>query len=135
MTDETCFIVTQDELHATNYVLTLGIDFGEPVFMHAITYFQAQVGWNHSNKYQYFENYEIYIGNDSDYNNNQKCAGGPFLNVDDPNSFVYHPKAEINDADPFGLGLGIIWPNGKEIWCNLEGSYLHIVADLNNLMT
>ena len=27
-----------------------------------------------------------------------------------------------------------MWPYGKENWCNLEGSYLHIVADLNHLM-
>ena len=38
--DESCFNVTQDELVATNYILTLGIDFGEPVFMHAVTHYQ-----------------------------------------------------------------------------------------------
>lgn len=25
------------------------------------------------------------------------------------------------------------WNFGKEIWCNLEGRYMHIVADLNHL--
>ena len=28
-----------------------------------------------------------------------------------------------------------MWPYGKENWCNLEGTYLHYVADLNHLAT
>ena len=31
------------------------------------------------------------------------------------------------------MGLGMVWPYGAEHWCNLEGQYLHIVADLNEL--
>ena len=30
-----------------------------------------------------FQNYEIYIGNDSDYRQNNRCAGGPFMKTDD----------------------------------------------------
>ena len=26
-----------------------------------------------------------------------------------------------------------IWNTGKEIWCNLEGRYMHIIADLAHL--
>ena len=26
-----------------------------------------------------------------------------------------------------------IWNYGKEVWCNLEGRYMHIVADLQHL--
>ena len=26
-----------------------------------------------------------------------------------------------------------IWNFGKEVWCNLEGRYMHIVADLAHL--
>ena len=29
----------------------------------------------------------------------------------------------------------MVWPYGSEHWCNLEGIYLHIVADLSDLMT
>ena len=29
----------------------------------------------------------------------------------------------------------MVWPYGAENWCNLEGSYLHFVADLSHLMT
>jgi len=27
----------------------------------------------------------------------------------------------------------MVWPYGKEHFCNLEGRYLHIVGDLNHL--
>ena len=26
-----------------------------------------------------------------------------------------------------------VWNYGKEVWCNLEGRYMHIVADLSHL--
>ena len=26
-----------------------------------------------------------------------------------------------------------VWKYGKEVWCNLEGRYMHIVADLAHL--
>ena len=26
-----------------------------------------------------------------------------------------------------------IWNYGKEVWCNLEGRYMHIIADLSHL--
>ena len=29
------------------------------------------------------------------------------------------------------MGTGYIWPFGMENWCNLEGKYLHIVADMS----
>ena len=28
-----------------------------------------------------------------------------------------------------------VWNFGKEIWCNMAGRYMHIVADLNHLST
>ena len=28
----------------------------------------------------------------------------------------------------------MVWPYGKENWCNLEGSHLHFVASLSHLM-
>ena len=27
----------------------------------------------------------------------------------------------------------MIWPHGKENWCNLKGKFIHIVADLSHL--
>ena len=32
-------------------------------------------------------------------------------------------------------GRGYVWPFGKETWCNLEGRYLHLVADLSKEVT
>ena len=29
---------------------------------------------------------------------------------------------------------GYVWTYGIEVWCNLEGQYVHIVADLSHLM-
>ena len=29
------------------------------------------------------------------------------------------------------MGRGKVWPFGKENWCNLEGQYLHMVADMS----
>ena len=37
------------------------------------------------------------------------------------------------ETDPFGVGTGMNWTYGGEHWCNLEGSYLHIVSDMSHL--
>ena len=29
------------------------------------------------------------------------------------------------------MGKGMVWPFGKENWCNLEGRYVHLVADMS----
>ena len=43
---------------------------------------------------------------------------------DSANYHSYTRKGSIyNDA----------WNYGKEVWCNLEGRYMHIVADLSHL--
>ena len=31
------------------------------------------------------------------------------------------------------MGTGMDWTYGGEHWCNLEGSYLHIVSDMSHL--
>ena len=73
--------------------------------MHAVTHaadlFHSKA-WLHTDVEEFFQNYEIYIGNDSDYNKNAKCAGGPFLRIDDPNSFVYNEYAAQEGSDPLG---------------------------------
>ena len=66
--------------------------------MHAVTHasdFYNSKAYLHTNEEEFFQNYEIYIGNDSDYNKNEKCAGGPFLRTDDPNSFEYNEYAAL----------------------------------------
>ena len=67
-----------------------------------------------------FNNYEIYIGDDSDWNNNVKCPGGPFMQLTDNDSY---------SVDPYSGQT--IWNFGRETWCNLKGQYTSIVADLS----
>ena len=45
-----------------------------------------------------------------------------------------YPNDGTDDKDLFGFGDGFVFPYGGEHWCNSEGQYLHIVADLNYLM-
>lgn len=69
------------------------------VFQHAIFVLQDLNGGDSWNKWtdsaiEYdpsilLQNFEIYIGDDPIYYKNQKCAGGPFLRVDDPSSYYY----------------------------------------------
>ena len=113
--------------------------------MHAIThvadFFEGDV-FEHVDTQEYFQNYNIYIGNDPDYTKNASCAGGPFLRTDDSSSYHYNDYVGwypywVNgavDNDPFGYGEGMMWPYGAENWCNLEGTHLHLVADLNHLV-
>ena len=32
------------------------------------------------------------------------------------------------------MGRGLVWPFGKETWCNLEGRYLHLVGDFSQTL-
>ena len=38
-----------------------------------------------------------------------------------------------HDPDPYGQGRGMVWPYGEEVYCNLEGQYLHLVSDLTDV--
>ena len=75
----------------------------------------------------------MYIGDHSNYSKNSKCAGGPFLDPSNPKTYVYDYNAAVraDGGDIFSKGLGMVWPFGKENWCNLEGRYLHMVADMS----
>ena len=69
----------------------------------------------------------IYIGNDPDATNNQLCQGSPFLTTDTGSDGWYF------DERSYFHTPGYVWTYGVEAWCNLEGQYLHIVADLSHL--
>ena len=68
----------------------------------------------------------IYIGDDSEnYQNNQLCPGGPFLDVNDPKNYsVDGHEGNTENKKP--------WNYGVESWCNLEGRFLHLIFDLNH---
>ena len=73
-----------------------------------------------------FNNYEVYVGDDEYPKNNYKCPGGPHMKLDDPNSFT-----TVTDIAN-GSGTIQMWNYGKEIWCNHQGRYMHIVADVKD---
>ena len=72
----------------------------------------------------FLQNIEIYIGDDPlDHTNNSKCPGGPFLDVEDEDNWYYpYDRGIITDT--------IAWKYGKETWCNTEGKFVHIIANL-----
>ena len=55
--------------------------------------------------------------------NNEKCAGGPFMVLDDKEG-SYSPQM---------LNATEYWNYGAEEWCNLEGQYVFIEANLEHL--
>ena len=69
--------------------------------MHAVTHvadMYEERSFDHNDKSQLFQNYNIFIGNESDYTKNQKCAGGPFLQIDEPDNYVSDAYAAIKDG-------------------------------------
>ena len=69
--------------------------------MHAITHVADMydgMSFNHSDVSQLFQNYNIFIGNETDYTKNQKCAGGPFLQIDEPDSYISDAFAATKDG-------------------------------------
>ena len=77
-----------------------------------------------SDKRSFLQNLQIYIGNDSeDSSNNQLCAGGPYLDIDDLANYSVDDNIQnTSNLKPWNFGL--------ETWCNLEGRYVFIIADL-----
>ena len=118
--------------------MIIGFDFSEAVFMHAILYAQdtivcnwaASVGSSYLKNF--FQKFEIYIGNSDNYLENTKCTGGPFLDASESSSYELNQKGFDDGDDPFGQGFGMVWPFGKELWCNLEGQYMHMVAGMSD---
>ena len=44
-----------------------------------------------------------------------------------------HSYTTLHSDTDTSITSNDIWNYGKEIWCNLEGRYMHIVADLSHL--
>ena len=74
-------------------------------------------------KKSYFQNVTLYVGNDADNaTNNTPCQGSPFLDITDISNYFDDPCTYNNsNLKP--------WKYGFEVWCNLEGRYLHVVAN------
>ena len=43
-------------------------------------------------------------------------------------------SANYHSWTTFSTTHNNLWNYGQEAWCNLEGRYIHIVADLNHLV-
>ena len=107
----------------TDSLYVLGYDLNAPKFIHCvplITNFGEGNG-SHEPARERFS-YEIYIGDNANYQDNPKCAGGPFMNGQDHDSYTVY---------------GSTWQYkyGHEAWCNMEGRYVHIVADTSYLVS
>ena len=77
-----------------------------------------------ADKKSYFQNASLWVGNDAEVAaNNTPCQGNPFLDIDDPSNYFDDP----NTSNGSNLRP---WKYGHEQWCNKEGRYLHLVADL-----
>ena len=72
-----------------------------------------------------FQNFHLYIGNTPDPTKSQQCPGGPFMTLDAWSDGWYKDRRTSTD----------VWTFGIEKWCNMEGQYVHIVADLSHLVT
>ena len=59
-------------------------------------------------------NVEVYIGDEVEYADNTKCAGGPFMRPTDPSNFRAGQDNTRHQEDS-------LWNFGFETWCNLQG--------------
>ena len=76
-----------------------------------------------------FQRFEVYIGDNESYLLNQKVVGGPWLNdPTDPND----PGYTMLTSSAAGTNANM-WAWGKELWTNMEGRYIHFVADTAHL--
>ena len=112
----------------------LAFDLGKPMMVNAILIAQDQFNGfshRHTDKNQYFQNFNLFIGDSIDWNKNQRCPGGPFMKTDAGSDGWYWDERIRPIENP--RNPGYVWTYGKEAWCNLEGQYVHIVADLSHL--
>ena len=123
MTDET-------NIAADGNQLKIVLDFQVESFIHAVLMlddFKNEFAWDKLStidKKSYFQNVSLFVGNDAENSTkNNLCQGSPFLDIDDANNY-------FDDLDTRNLSNQRPWKYGDEAWCNLEGRYLHVVADL-----
>ena len=72
----------------------------------------------------------MFVGDDSDYTKNAQCDGGPYLVFGDPDSYV---KVDYT-LSPHTVTAQDLWKYGVEVFCNKQGRYTTIVADLNSIV-
>ena len=96
LSQNTCFKVDYAALKSNDNKFIIGFDFSESVFIHAVLHSQDELNVNTvmsaGPEYlkNFFQSYEIYIGDSENYNENKRCPGGPFLNPNDSESYVHN---------------------------------------------
>ena len=127
-----CYVTNSDDIANDGNIMKVVIDLKVKSFIHAVLIVDdlkdlwAWTYMSDSDKLSYLQNVEIYIGDDSEIaSNNQICPGGPFLNLDDASNYSEDTEGwNINNLKP--------WNYGIETWCNLEGRFVHLQANLKH---
>ena len=89
---QTCYKTSNAELSTLNDTLVISFNLGSTYFLHAIlivadVYAEDEPS-EHTNKNEWVQNYQLYIGDDPVYSNNPKCPGGPFMRTDDSSNYT-----------------------------------------------
>lgn len=67
--------------------MAVTINLGKIFFIHCLLavqdVFNASTPNGHTNTNEFLQNLDIFIGNNSEYTMNTRCAGGPFMIVGD----------------------------------------------------
>lgn len=107
--EESCFHTREATFHGETFVLTFELRTHSEVGAVIVV---SDVGIGANNQYKLFSDFRVFVGSDPEnYEMNQECPGGPFLQYSD------YPSVLTS------------WPYGAEIWCNLPGKYVTIVRD------
>ncbi len=113
-----CFKTDGTNLQSDGHNYVLGVGFNKSYFINAILVVQDIENWSVYTAENRLKNFDIWIGEDSSiYSANTKCANGPFNAVTSTDSF----DDESN------------WNFGQEIWCNLQGQYVFLVASFSDV--
>ena len=126
-----CFTTDNTRISATsiNDKLIIEANLGKVFFVHCVllvhNLYKGIWKTDHENENEFFRNYKIYIGTEPNHTGNSPCPGGPFMQRTDSNSFGAHHD---------GSGTPHFWKYGSESWCNMEGQYVHIVADFKDTL-
>ena len=109
--------------------MSIVLDLKQSYFQHAILILDDHFGdpmqiSSLGSKSNLLQKLQVYVGDDpNDYLQNNLCPGGPYLDREDQSNWVNDPNNNFNDE---------VWKYGAEIWCNKEGRYTHIIADLTH---
>ena len=125
-------MTNDDQLSPHGHLYDLGFDLRKEMMVHAILIVE-----DFSNpENEYFQNVEIYVGNSTDWTENEVCPGGPHMLTDEGSSAWYYDE-RTTSGNLLGYNISrskaYEWGYGAEVWCNKRGRYVHLIADLSHL--